>query len=96
MIGTDYNDINNLAEFHVANTSKYPGMARATDGSIQAIQAGIDQDLGGTAFTSLGDAVAKGLVNETYIDRAAANVLRQKVSSMDGMDRVAWDGLLVC
>ena len=81
LIGTDFNDINNLVEFKTANESRYPGFAPATDGSLQALAAGVDQDLGGTAFTTLAAAVQGGLLNESEVTRAAGNVLRAKFAA---------------
>eukprot|EP01060_Flectonema_neradi_P011726 TRINITY_DN18739_c0_g1_i1.p1 TRINITY_DN18739_c0_g1~~TRINITY_DN18739_c0_g1_i1.p1 ORF type:complete len:821 (+),score=143.70 TRINITY_DN18739_c0_g1_i1:56-2518(+) len=80
-IGTDFNDINNLVVFNTANSTKYPNHPAATDGSIQAVTAGIDQDMGGTAFPSLLQAVQDNLVNVTFIDRAVSNVLRTKFAA---------------
>ena len=46
LIGTDFRDIELLSDMNVANTSRYPGLPPDTDASIQALAAGIDQDLG--------------------------------------------------
>jgi beta-glucosidase len=82
LVGTDFNDINNLQHFNTANVSRYgPGYAEATDASIQAITAGVDQDLGGTAFGSLQKAIEGKLLDQTALDRAAANALRTKFAA---------------
>ena len=82
LIGTDFNDINNLINFNTANSSRYgEGMAAATDGAIQSLTAGVDQDLGGTAFTALEAAANAGLFNVSALTRAAGNVLRAKFAA---------------
>ena len=80
-IGTDYNDVYNLKFFGTVNETKYPNHSPTTDGSIQAISAGIDQDMGGTAFPSLLNASIDNLVNISFINRAVSNVLRTKFAS---------------
>ena len=82
LVGTDFNDINNLVNFNTANASRYgEGMAAATDGAIQSLTAGVDQDLGGTAFTALEAAANAGLFNVSALTRAAGNVLRAKFAA---------------
>lgn len=48
------------------------------DAAIQALEAGTDMDLGANAYSTLVDAVKQGKVEESYVDRAVANVLRLK------------------
>ena len=81
--GTDYNDIANIIVAGTANATKYPGMDRDTDPSIQALEAGIDQDMGGVAFKSLLAAASHTppLYNHSHLDRAAGNVLRAKFAA---------------
>ena len=43
-----------------------------------ALQAGVDEDLGGKAFGELADAVRKGLVSESEIDVACGRILTKK------------------
>ena len=55
---------------HVAATRQEAG--------VIALKAGVDADLGASAFAPLVDAVQKGLVKEEEIDHAVANILRLK------------------
>lgn len=48
------------------------------DAAIQALQAGVDVDLGGMAYETLVDAVNQGKIDASVIDRAVARVLRLK------------------
>ena len=48
------------------------------DAAIQALQAGVDVDLGGNCFTDLVDAVKNGKVKEAALDQAVERVLRLK------------------
>ena len=71
---------------NTANTSRYPGMPPDTDASIQALAAGVDQDLGGYSYGSLLPAENAGLIpkpaaGQHGIDAAAANVLRTKFAA---------------
>ncbi len=52
--------------------------ATPLDAAIQALQAGVDVDLGGNCYALLPQAVEQGLVSESLIDRAVARVLRLK------------------
>eukprot|EP00659_Diplonema_papillatum_P023073 gene23073-35355_t len=81
LIGSDFDDIVNLQNVGTANVTKYPGLPGPTDASLQALSAGLDQDLGGYSYTSLTPAYAAKLVNETDLDRATANVLRTKFAA---------------
>jgi beta-glucosidase len=49
------------------------------DAGVKALKAGVDVDLGANAFSSLCDAVQKGLVEESVIDTAVVRVLRMKM-----------------
>ena len=71
---------------NTANTTRYPGLPPDTDASIQALAAGVDQDLGGYSFSSLLPASEQGLLPKEGagvhgIDRAAASVLRTKFAA---------------
>ena len=75
-------------DMNTANTSRYPGLPADTDASIQALAAGVDQDLGGYSYGSLLPAYQHGLLpketasNKVHgIDAAAAAVLRTKFAS---------------
>ena len=48
------------------------------DAAVQSLVAGTDMDLGAQAYSTLVKAVKDGKVEEKYIDRAVANVLRLK------------------
>ena len=48
------------------------------DAGVMALKAGVDADLGASAYAPLADAVQKGLVDEADINRAVANILRLK------------------
>lgn len=48
------------------------------DAAIQALQAGVDVDLGGNCFTDLVDAVKKGRIKEGILNQAVGRVLRLK------------------
>lgn len=48
------------------------------DAGVMALKAGVDADLGASAYVPLADAVQKGLVDEEEINRAVANILRLK------------------
>ncbi len=52
--------------------------ATLQDAGVMALKAGVDVDLGATAYQSLADAVKKGMVIETLVDTAVARVLRLK------------------
>lgn len=85
-IGTDFRDIELLSNMNTANTTRYAGMPPDTDASIQALAAGIDQDLGGYSFGSLTPATNAGLVpkpapGQHGIDEACRNVLRTKFAA---------------
>lgn len=85
-IGTDFRDIELLSNMNTANTSRYAGMPPDTDASIQALAAGIDQDLGGYSYGSLIPATKAGLVplgidGQHGIDEACSNVLRSKFAA---------------
>ena len=89
MIGTDYRDIQLLSDMNTANHTRYGAISSAapdTDASIQALNAGVDQDLSGYSFPSLLGAQRAGLLPAAgqgvhSIDIAAANVLRAKFAS---------------
>ena len=86
LIGTDFRDVELLSDMNTANTSRYPGLPPDTDASIQALAAGVDQDLGGYSFGSLLPASKANLLpKETGsvhgIDAAAASVLRTKFAA---------------
>eukprot|EP01043_Picozoa_sp_COSAG02_P047433 COSAG02_NODE_4547_length_5227_cov_54.893721_4_plen_201_part_00 len=71
---------------NTANTSRYAGMPPDTDASIQALAAGVDQDLGGYSYGSLIPATKAGLVPKAVagqhgIDEACSNVLRSKFAA---------------
>lgn len=70
MVYSDLTSIDGIAGAHVA--------ADIEDAAIQAIKAGTDMDLGANAYKKLAAAVEKGLIQESYIDRAVKNVLRLK------------------
>lgn len=55
---------------HVASSRQEAG--------IMALRAGVDEDLGGTAYAGLVDAVRRGLVSEAMVDSACARVLSKK------------------
>ena len=67
---SDLFSIDGIAGAHVAADLEGAG--------IQAIEAGVDMDLGASAYRKLTQAVKDGKVKESYIDRAVANVLRLK------------------
>ena len=48
------------------------------DAAIQALQAGVDVDLGGNCFTDLVDAVKNGRIKEGLLNQAVGRVLRLK------------------
>ena len=48
------------------------------DAAIQALQAGVDVDLGGNCFTDLVDAVKNGRIKEGILNQAVGRVLRLK------------------
>lgn len=48
------------------------------DAAIQALQAGVDVDLGGNCFTDLVDAVKNGRIKEDILNQAVGRVLRLK------------------
>lgn len=52
--------------------------ATLQDAGVMALKAGVDVDLGATAYQSLADAVKKGMVSEALVDTAVARVLRLK------------------
>ena len=52
--------------------------ATLQDAAIQALQAGVDVDLGGNCYVRLADAVREGKVNEEALDQAVRRVLRLK------------------
>ncbi len=52
--------------------------ATLQDAGVMALKAGVDVDLGATAYQSLADAVKRGMVSETLVDTAVARVLRLK------------------
>ena len=87
LIGTDFRDIQLLSNMNTANTSRYPGLPADTDASIQALAAGVDQDLGGYSYGSLLPAAGAKLLPPVTaqdphgIDEAAANVLRAKFAA---------------
>jgi len=49
-----------------------------SDAAIMAANAGVDMDLGGSAFQNLVDAVKNGTIHETVIDTAVSRILRLK------------------
>lgn len=68
---SDLYSINGIWEtHHVAKTLQEAG--------VMALCAGVDEDLGSTAYAPLADAVKKGLVDEAVIDTACARILRLK------------------
>jgi beta-glucosidase-like glycosyl hydrolase len=86
MVGTDFRDIELLSDMNTANTSRYPGLPADTDASMQALAAGVDQDLGGYSYGSLLQASQQGLLPKERqgvhgIDTAAAAVLRTKFAA---------------
>lgn len=48
------------------------------DAAVQSVKAGTDMDLGAKSYSTLVKAVKDGEIEEEYIDRAVANVLRLK------------------
>ena len=48
------------------------------EAGVMALKAGVDADLGASAYAPLVDAVQKGMVKEEEINRAVANILRLK------------------
>lgn len=48
------------------------------DAAVQSVKAGTDMDLGAKSYSTLVKAVKDGKIEEEYIDRAVANVLRLK------------------
>lgn len=48
------------------------------EAATMALRAGVDEDLGGKAYSELVEAVKKGTVNEADIDVACARILRKK------------------
>lgn len=52
--------------------------ATRQEAGVMALKAGVDADLGASAYAPLVDAVQKGMVTEEEIDRAVANILRLK------------------
>eukprot|EP00039_Didymoeca_costata_P006535 m.91190 g.91190 ORF g.91190 m.91190 type:complete len:773 (-) comp13291_c0_seq2:63-2381(-) len=60
----------NTSGFHVANSTETAG--------IMGLVAGMDQDLGGTAFRTLLNSVQENKVDIKYLNRAAGNVLMAK------------------
>jgi beta-glucosidase len=55
------------------------GITTSTNASaIYALTAGLDQELVTTCYPSLADSVARGLVNESFVDAAVTRVLREK------------------
>ena len=67
---SDLFSIDGIAQMHVAHNPQEAG--------VMALKAGVDADLGANAFGKLVDAVRKGLVSETYVDRACERILRLK------------------
>ena len=68
LIGTDFRDIELLSDMNTANTSRYSGLPPDTDASIQALAAGVDQDLGGYSYGSLLQASQHGLLPKETAD----------------------------
>lgn len=81
LCASDAGDISHLTAYHIV-----PDKAAA---GAWALNAGMDQELEKDgAMPLLPEALARGLVNMSTIDRAVGNVLRQKVASglLDGRD----------
>ncbi|MCR4995154.1 MAG: glycoside hydrolase family 3 C-terminal domain-containing protein [Bacteroidales bacterium] len=51
-----------------------------TGAAAKALQAGVDIDLGASAYARLEEAVEQGLVGQAQLDSAVARVLRQKIA----------------
>ena len=85
-VGADFRDIELLSNMNTANASRYAGMPPDTDASIQALAAGVDQDLGGYSYGSLipatqANLVPKDVAGQHGIDEACSNVLRSKFAA---------------
>lgn len=82
LVGSDYGDINNLRLFQMAVTQE--------DAALLALQAGVDQELGGSTYPTLVTAGSDGRLNVSDLDRAVSNALRGKFATglFDGADQV--------
>lgn len=85
LCASDAGDINHITAYGVAADSMHA--------AALAINAGMDQELQKDgAFEQLPEALKAGLVNQTTIDRAVGNVLRQKFASglFDGREELLY------
>lgn len=80
LVVSDASDVKTLVDWRVA--------ANLTQAAALAVEAGVDVDVTHgpyppyvLAYPHLVDAVSSGLVNVSHIDRAASNVLRQKLAA---------------
>ena len=87
LLASDDCDVGLLRSFRVASSLQ--------DTAVLAMTAGLDQELcaagdgRGQAFPLAADAVAKGLLAQAALDRAAGNVLRAKVRGGGGAEGTA-------
>lgn len=81
-LASDASDVSHLPAFGMA--------VNCTDAAILALTAGLDQELVNTCYPTLNTSVAGGLVSEGYVDRAVANLLRNKFATglFDGYAQV--------
>lgn len=80
---SDFRDIDAIVSFRMAQSLE--------DAAVASISAGMDQALGGSAFTKLADAVHNGRLNRSLLVRAAASTLREKFAA--GLFDKAFDGI---
>ena len=70
LFASDAGDVEAISRHGITTTTN--------ESAIYALTAGLDQELVTACFPSLAHSVAAGLVNESYVDAAAARVLREK------------------
>lgn len=76
--------------------------ASLQDAGVMAAEAGMDQALGGNAFTYLADAVNSGKMARSVLERAASAILREKFAGkvfdkrFDGVSDGNWGNLQQC
>lgn len=91
---SDFGDIDRITGFNMAGSLQ--------DAAVLAIKAGMDQALGGQAFTFLADAVATGQLDRQTLERAATATLREKIAgglfdkAHDGKSDAGWGDLERC
>jgi hypothetical protein len=91
---SDYHDIDAIMGFKMAATLE--------DAGVMAVEAGMDQALGGAAYTSLAGAVASGRLRRAVLERAASATLREKIAgrmfdrAFDGVSDGDWGNLAQC